>query len=52
MSRNTAELRTCGPKEEVRVWHRTDMPAVLSDVRCWGQSGKHLLAVRISHIDP
>jgi hypothetical protein len=34
MSRNTAGLRTCGPKEEVRVWHRADMPAVLSDVRC------------------
>ena len=23
-----------------------------NNVRCWEQSGKHLLAVRISHIDP
>src|SRR5258708_34993488 len=32
--------------------HRTDMPTLLSDVRCWGQSGKHLLAASISPFDP
>src|SRR5450432_2659142 len=30
------------------LWHRTDMPTLLSDVRCWGQSGKHLLAASIA----
>jgi hypothetical protein len=28
------------------------MPAVLSDVRCWGQSGKHQLEASISPFDP
>jgi hypothetical protein len=28
------------------------MPTLLSDVRCWGQSGKHLLAASISLFDP
>src|SRR5258708_21442740 len=32
--------------------HQTDMPSLLSDVRCWGQSGKHLLAASISPFDP
>src|ERR1700692_2846740 len=36
----------------VSCWHRTDMPTLLSDVRCWGQSGKHLLAASISPFDP
>jgi hypothetical protein len=35
-----------------RLWHRTDMPTLLSDVRCWVNSGKHLLAASISHFDP
>src|SRR5450759_377575 len=33
-------------------WHRTDMPTLLSDVRCWDQSRKHLLAASISPFDP
>jgi hypothetical protein len=37
---------------DVSGWHRTDMPPLLSDVRCWGQSGKHLLAASISPFDP
>jgi hypothetical protein len=28
------------------------MPILLSDVRCWGQSGKHLLVASISPFDP
>jgi hypothetical protein len=28
------------------------MPTLLSDVRCWGQSGKHLLGASISPFDP
>ena len=28
------------------------MPTLLSDVRCWGQSGKHLLALSFSGFDP
>jgi hypothetical protein len=28
--------------------HRTDMPTLLSDVRCWVNSGKHMLAASIS----
>jgi hypothetical protein len=35
-----------------RNWHRTDMPTVLSDVRCWRQSGKHRLLESISPFDP
>ena len=34
------------------VGHRTDMPTLLSDVRCWVNSGKHLLAASISPFDP
>ena len=37
---------------DFRVWHRTDMPTLLSDVRCCGQSGKHLLTASISPFDP
>jgi hypothetical protein len=32
--------------------NQTDMPTLLSDVRCWGQTGKHLLAASISEFDP
>jgi putative tryptophan/tyrosine transport system substrate-binding protein len=32
--------------------HRTDMPTLLSDVRCWVNSGTHLLAASISPFDP
>jgi hypothetical protein len=28
------------------------MPTLLSDVRCWVNSGKHLLAASISEFDP
>jgi hypothetical protein len=35
-----------------RVWHEPDMPARSPDVRCWGHSGKHLLAASISPFDP
>jgi len=31
-----------------RYWHETDMPALLSDVRCWGQSGLPVLGASIS----
>jgi hypothetical protein len=37
---------------DFRYWHRTDMPTLLSDVRCWANSGKHLLAASISPFDP
>src|ERR1700676_4054459 len=37
---------------ESLVGTRTDMPTLLSDVRCWGQSGKHLFAASISPFDP
>jgi hypothetical protein len=29
----------------------TDMPTLLSDVRCWSQSGKHVLALSFSGFD-
>jgi hypothetical protein len=35
-----------------RNWHVSDMPTLLSDVRCWVNSGKHLLAASISPFDP
>ena len=33
-------------------WHETDLPTLLSDVRCWVNSGNHLLAASISPFDP
>jgi hypothetical protein len=32
--------------------HETDMPKYLGDVRCWVNSGKHLLFPSISPFDP
>jgi hypothetical protein len=32
--------------------HRTDMLPLLSDVRCWSNSGKHVLFQSISPFDP
>src|SRR5258705_2777261 len=32
--------------------HQTDMPKYLGDVRCWVNSGKHLLALSFSGFDP
>jgi hypothetical protein len=37
---------------DVGLWHFSDMAAVLSDVRCWRQSKKHLLPASISPFDP
>ena len=33
------------------VGHETDMPKYLGDVRCWVNSGKHMLAWSISGLD-
>ena len=30
---------------DVRVWHKTDMPTALRNVRYQGQSGSHMLAL-------
>src|SRR5664279_2623506 len=47
------EISIVTPKRLLQQYrHRTDMPTLLSDVRCWGQSGKHLLAASISPFDP
>src|SRR5258707_3043102 len=35
----------------VHTWHETDMPKSLGDVRCWVNSGKHLLALSFSGFD-
>ena len=37
---------------ESPVGHETDMPKYLGDVRCWVNSGKHLLAWSFSGFDP
>jgi len=29
---------------DVAFWHFPDMAGLADDVRCWGQSGKHVLA--------
>src|SRR5260370_41269192 len=42
----------CGRGAEVCNWHETDMPRWSLDVRCWGQSGKHVLALSFSGFDP
>jgi hypothetical protein len=36
----------------VHTWHETDMPKHLGDVRCWVNSGKHLLSLSFSGFDP
>src|SRR5258705_11396134 len=33
------------------TWHETDMPKSLGDVRCWVNSGKHLLALSFTGFD-
>jgi hypothetical protein len=35
-----------------RSWHNSDMPPWSLYVRCWGQSGKHMLALSFSAFDP
>jgi len=37
---------------DVACWHETDMPTYLRDVRCWVNSGKHLLSLSFSAFDP
>jgi hypothetical protein len=39
------------PAPNVSIWHRTDMPTLLSDVRYWMNSGKHVLTVSFSGFD-
>jgi hypothetical protein len=34
-----------------RSWHNSDMPPWSLYVRCWGQSGKHMLALSFSAFD-
>jgi hypothetical protein len=34
------------------IINETDMPKYLGDVRCWVNSGKHLLALSFSGFDP
>jgi hypothetical protein len=36
----------------VRYWHFSDIPPWSLYVRCWGQSGKHILPLSISAFDP
>jgi hypothetical protein len=35
-----------------RFWHKCEVPTASSYVRVWRQSGKHLLAMSVSHFDP
>ncbi|MGC2319686.1 MAG: hypothetical protein WA615_24835, partial [Bradyrhizobium sp.] len=39
-------------QSDFRCWHLSDMPKYLGDVRCWVNSGKHLLTVSFSDFDP
>jgi hypothetical protein len=34
------------------LWHETDMPTAVRDVRSQGQSGKHMLGLSSSQFDP
>ena len=45
-----ADLARCSAN--VSSWHETDMPKYLGDVRCWVNSGKHLLSSSFSGFDP
>ena len=40
------------PHGDVCFWHRTDIPKYLGNVRCWVNSGKHMLAWSFSDFDP
>src|SRR6266403_4950881 len=44
--------RTDRDRVDVALWHETDMPKYLGDVRCWVNSGKHLLSLSFSGFDP
>jgi len=37
---------------DFRVWHVTDLPKYLGNVRYWVNSGKHVLALSFSGFDP
>jgi hypothetical protein len=39
-------------RADFRLWHKTDMPTALRDVRFQGQSGKHVLIASFSGFDP
>ena len=45
-----ADLARCSAN--VSSWHETDMPKYLGDVRCWVNSGKHMLGLSSSQFDP
>jgi hypothetical protein len=47
----TCTAARCGTAD-VRLWHETDMPKYLGDVRYWVNSGKHLLSLSFSGFDP
>jgi hypothetical protein len=36
----------------VAYWHEAEMPKYLGHVRCWKNSGKHMLALSFSGFDP
>ena len=46
----TCTAARCGTAD-VRLWHETDMPKYLGDVRYWVNSGKHLLSLSFSGFD-
>jgi hypothetical protein len=52
-----AGLPTCVSKHlmvraHFRSWHETDLPKYLGDVRCWVNSGNHMLSLSFSGFDP
>jgi hypothetical protein len=44
--------RTDSDRVDVALWHFSDMPTALRDVRFQGQSGKHMLTLSFSGFDP
>jgi hypothetical protein len=36
----------------VHTWHIAEVPALLVYVGCWGKTGRHLLPMSSSHLDP
>jgi hypothetical protein len=44
--------KPCARTEFFSVWHQTDMPIALRNVRSQGQSGKHMLSLSFSVFDP
>jgi hypothetical protein len=53
LTHDRSRLRRTANSRMIRDWqHFSDMAGLVGDVRCWGQSGRHVLSASISPFDP